>query len=136
MNLSTKGRYGLRAMCELADAYGGEPLSLSRIAENQNLSVRYLEQLFHLLRTGGYVISTRGAKGGYSLSRPPEEITVGEVLRVLDGDISPVGCGDTCADCIEPDICYTRPLWTELNQAVYQVMDNKTLDDLIKKEKI
>ena len=136
MNLSTKGRYGLRAMCELADASGGEPLSLSRIAENQNLSVRYLEQLFHLLRTGGYVISTRGAKGGYSLSRPPEEITVGEILRVLDGDISPVGCGDTCADCNEPDICYTRPLWTELNQAVYQVMDNKTLDDLIKKEKL
>ena len=136
MNLSTKGRYGLRAMCELAEAYGGEPLSLSRIADNQNLSVRYLEQLFQLLRTSGYVTSTRGAKGGYSLSRSPHDITVGEVLRVLDGDISPVGCGETCADCNEPEVCYTRPLWTELNQAVYGLMDNKTLADLVKKDNI
>lgn len=134
MNLSTKGRYGLRAMCELASSYDGQPLSLSRIAENQNLSVRYLEQLFHLLKKAGYVTSTRGVKGGYTLSKPPRDITVGEVLRVLDGDFAPVGCNEGCGDCDEPDVCYTRPLWTELNQAVYGLMDNKTLEDLIKKE--
>lgn len=134
MNLSTKGRYGLRAMCELASEYGGQPISLSRIADNQHLSVRYLEQLFHALRSAGYVVSTRGAKGGYQLSRAPAEITVGEVLRVLDGDISPVGCGEGCQVCDEPEVCYTKPLWTELNQTIYRLMDNKTLADLIEKD--
>lgn len=136
MNLSTKGRYGLRAMCELASASGDEPMSLSRIAEKQNLSLRYLEQLFHQLKKQGLVRSTRGVKGGYFLARPPAEITAGEIIRALDGDFAPVACADDCVACGDPNTCVTRPLWAELHDTVHELMNNKTLEELIKKENI
>ena len=92
MKLTTKGRYGLRAVIDLAMYAKTEPVSLSDVAERQNISISYLEQLIAKLKKAGIVQSTRGAQGGYALAKEPEEISVGEILRALEGSLSPVDC--------------------------------------------
>lgn len=100
MRLSTKGRYGLMAMFQLAMDYGKGPIPLKYIAQKQSLSESYLEQLFSALRRQGLIISMRGASGGYELSREPDDITVGQVLRALEGDLSPADCvSDGSGEC-------------------------------------
>ena len=124
MKISTKGRYGLTIMMELATKYGEGPTSLKSIAEKHQLSEHYLEQLIAPLRNAGLVKSVRGAYGGYVLSRPPEQITSGDIIRVLEGPISPV-------DFTEEDDPAKRDLWIRIKNAIAEVLDSTTLSHLI-----
>lgn len=124
MKISTKGRYGLTIMMELAIKHGEGPTSLKRIAEKNNLSEHYLEQLIAPLRNAGLVKSIRGAYGGYVLSRPPHEITTGSIIRILEGPISPV-------DFEEEDDPAKRNLWLRIRDSIANVLDTTTLEHLI-----
>lgn len=131
MKLSTRGRYGLKAMVDLAIAYGGGPVSTSALAAQQGVSDAYLEQLISSLRKAGLVTSSRGAQGGYALSRPPEGINVGEILRVLEGSTTVidcvssehVSCGNACS-------CSARPLWLKLQASINEVLAATSLKDM------
>ncbi|GGG19875.1 cysteine metabolism transcriptional regulator CymR [Paenibacillus abyssi] len=124
MKISTKGRYGLTIMMELAAKYGEGPISLKSIAERNQLSEHYLEQLIAPLRNAGLVKSVRGAYGGYILSKEPEQITSGDIIRVLEGPISPV-------DFTEEDDPAKRDLWLKIRDSIASVLDSTTLGDLI-----
>ncbi|NLS45064.1 MAG: Rrf2 family transcriptional regulator [Firmicutes bacterium] len=133
MRLSTRGRYGLRAMYELALHYGEGPIPLNFIADKQMVSVHYLEQLMAKLRRAGLVVSSRGAQGGYELSRPPEKITVGDVVRITEGSFDPVQClsndfGDD--DCEQFGDCVVRLVWKRLRDSTNEVLDSLNLRDL------
>ncbi|ABV63059.1 MULTISPECIES: cysteine metabolism transcriptional regulator CymR [Bacillus] len=123
MKISTKGRYGLTIMIELAKKHGEGPTSLKSIAQNNNLSEHYLEQLVSPLRNARLVKSIRGAYGGYVLAHEPNEITAGDIIRVLEGPISPV-------EVIENEEPAKRELWIRIRDAVKDVLDNTTLEDL------
>ena len=127
MKISTKGRYGLTIMMELATNFGEGPTSLKSIAEKHQLSEHYLEQLVAPLRNAGYVKSIRGAYGGYILSRPPQNITAGDIIRVLEGPISPV-------DFTEEDDPAKRDLWIRIRDSIATVLDGTTLASLISYE--
>jgi len=115
MKLSTRGRYGLKAMVVLAVSYGNGSLTAGKLAELQGISVPYLEQLIAAMRKGGLVNSTRGAQGGYTLARAPEDISVGEVLRILEGSTALVDCvGYESFDCENACSCSARPLFLKL----------------------
>ncbi|MBD0381748.1 cysteine metabolism transcriptional regulator CymR [Paenibacillus sedimenti] len=124
MKISTKGRYGLTIMMELANRFGEGPTSLKSIAEKHQLSEHYLEQLVAPLRNAGLVKSIRGAYGGYILSKSPEQVTAGEVIRVLEGPISPV-------DFTEEDDPAKRDLWIRIRDSIAEVLDSTTLAGLI-----
>lgn len=124
MKISTKGRYGLTIMMELASQYGEGPTSLKSIAEKHQLSEHYLEQLVAPLRNSGLVKSIRGAYGGYILARPPEEISAGDIIRVLEGPISPV-------DFTEEDDPAKRDLWIRIRDSIASVLNSTTLFHLI-----
>jgi Rrf2 family transcriptional regulator, cysteine metabolism repressor len=124
LKISTKGRYGLTIMMELATRLGDGPTSLKSIAEKHQLSEHYLEQLVAPLRNALMIKSVRGAYGGYILSKKPEEITAGEIIRVLEGPISPV-------DFTEEDDPAKRDLWVRIRDAIAQVLDSTTLADLV-----
>ncbi|WP_168121666.1 Rrf2 family transcriptional regulator [Paenibacillus sp. HB172176] len=124
MKISTKGRYGLTIMMELATGYGQGPLSLKSIAERNGLSEHYLEQLVAPLRNAGLVKSVRGAYGGYILSKDPAEITSGDIIRILEGPISPV-------DFTEEDDPAKRNLWLRIRDGIAEVLDSTTLEHLI-----
>ncbi|MGE5453603.1 MAG: RrF2 family transcriptional regulator [Methylocystaceae bacterium] len=133
MKFSTKSRYGLRLMVELAINYASaEPVPLSDIAQRQDLSEGYLEQLITALRKGELVRSVRGAHGGYLLAREPQAITAGDVIRALEGPLGPTDC--VREDCPEPchraDICVTKDLWERVKDAIVDVLDATTLEDL------
>lgn len=132
MKVSAKEQYGLRAIAELADQYGKGPISLNDVAQAQSISLDYLEQVIRDLRDAELVASTRGAHGGYELARPPEEITVGEVLRALEGDILPVQCvrQDDAPPCIRSEACAARTVWEQVHRRVVDVLDSITLADL------
>lgn len=123
MKISTKGRYGLTIMIELAKKYGNGPTSLKTIARDNNLSEHYLEQLASPLRNAGLIKSIRGAYGGYILARDPKEITSGDIIRVLEGPITPV-------EGIEDEEPAKQALWMRIRDAVKDVLDTTTLDDL------
>ncbi len=123
LKISTKGRYGLTIMIELAKKHGEGPTSLKSIAQNNNLSEHYLEQLVSPLRNARLVKSIRGAYGGYVLAHEPNEITAGDIIRVLEGPISPV-------EVIENEEPAKRELWIRIRDAVKDVLDNTTLEDL------
>lgn len=127
MKISTKGRYGLTIMMELAVNFGEGPTSLKSIAEKHQLSEHYLEQLVAPLRNAGYVKSIRGAYGGYILSKAPQDITAGDIIRVLEGPISPV-------DFTEEDDPAKRDLWIRIRDSIASVLDNTTLASLISYE--
>lgn len=127
MKISTKGRYGLTIMMELANRYGEGPTSLKSIAEKHQLSEHYLEQLVAPLRNSGLVKSIRGAYGGYILARAPESITAGDVIRVLEGPISPV-------DFTEEDDPAKRDLWIRIRDSISAVLNTTTLAHLIQYE--
>jgi Rrf2 family cysteine metabolism transcriptional repressor len=124
LKISTKGRYGLTIMMELAAKFGEGPTSLKSIAERNQLSEHYLEQLIAPLRNAGLVKSIRGAYGGYVLSKEPESITSGDVIRILEGPISPV-------DFTEEDDPAKRDLWLRIRDSIAEVLDSTTLADLI-----
>src|SRR5215207_2809347 len=135
MKVSTRVHYGLRAMTELARSYRGERLlSISEIARNEALPLAYLEQLVGELRRAGLVEGTRGVRGGYRLARAPEAITVGDVYRVLEGEVAPVDC--TAEDyqpgaCNRELVCLSRSIWERVQAAILGVLDSTTLDDLL-----
>ncbi|MDW0117434.1 Rrf2 family transcriptional regulator [Sporosarcina thermotolerans] len=127
MRISTKGRYGLTVVVELGKKYGEGPLPLRKIAEEQNLSEAYLEQLIPTLRNSGIVNSVRGAYGGYKLSKPPSEITAGDVIRLLEGPIQVV-------EGIEESNVPQQTLWNRIGDAIREVLDKTTIKDLIESE--
>ncbi|WP_227765880.1 RrF2 family transcriptional regulator [Zhaonella formicivorans] len=133
MKLSTKGEYGLRAMFDLALRYGEGPISLKSIAERQDISDHYLEQLISGLRKAGLVKSIRGAQGGYILGREPAEITVGDVIRVLEGPIAPMDCvNEEEPDlCCRAETCITRGIWEKVRDSINDVLDSITLEDMV-----
>jgi Rrf2 family protein len=120
-------------MTELAHAYGRGPIALSEVARVEHISLGYLEQLIAGLRRAGLVEGTRGASGGYQLARPPAEITVGEVYRVLEGPIAPVECVDVgyvAGSCEREPACASRSIWQRVQVSINQVLDSTTLADL------
>lgn len=131
MRLSTKGRYGLRAVVDLAVNGQAEAVSISSIAMRQNLSESYLEQLIAKLRKAGIVNSVRGASGGYVLARRPDEITVGDILRALEGKLCVVECPDNQNDCDKYDTCVTKYVWKRINDSINNVVDTMTLEEVI-----
>ncbi len=133
MKLSTKGRYGLKAMYELALHYGEGPTPLKNIANMQNISEQYLEQLIAVLRKEGLVNSVRGPRGGYLLSKQPNKITVGRILRTLEGDIAPAECviENESSDCERKDYCVTKTILVKIRDSINEVIDTTTLQDMI-----
>lgn len=136
MRLSTKARYGVRALCALAIlGREGEPVPLSRIADHECITRQYLALIFHLLSHAGYVQARRGLKGGYVLAKDPSEITVGDIVRTLDGSTAPIGCvGEGEGEgkpCRRMDICPTRPAWQRLTQAIDTALDSVTISSLV-----
>lgn len=131
MKLSTKGRYGLMAMYQLAKEYSDNPISLKYIAEKQGLSENYLEQLFSSLKKDGLLISIRGAQGGYILSRKPEEITVGQVLRSLEGFLGPADCLMEDSECSKEFGCATKVVMSKIKDSIDSVVDSITLKDMV-----
>lgn len=134
MKISTKGRYALRLMLDLANnhQYGYTPVK--EISLRQDISDKYLEQIISRLSKAGLVISARGAQGGYKLSKAPADCTIGEILRVLEGDLAPVACAasDNPASCPRSDDCVTTEVWRRIGDAINNVVDNLTLADLLK----
>lgn len=132
MILSTKGRYGLKMMLELALSYGSGTMSLKDIAKKQQLSETYLEQLIAYLRKAGLVISIRGAQGGYELARSPAEITVGEIIRTLEGPLAPSECVmDEEPECSQAEYCVTRIIWEKIRDSINNVIDSINLQDMV-----
>lgn len=130
MKLSTKGRYGVKAMVDLAINQGEDPISIKSISQRQNISEYYLEQLFAPLRRAEIIRSIRGAQGGYMLNRDPESVTVLEIMDILEGPIEISDCLETGA-CNNIDCCATRTVWIKLKDAINGVMENITLQDIV-----
>lgn len=130
MKLSTKGRYGVKAMVDLAINYGVQPISIKSISERQHISEYYLEQLFSTLRKSGLIKSIRGARGGYVLNRIPEEITVAEVMYVLEGPIEISDCLEN-GSCNNIESCATRLLWERVKNSLDNVLKSTTLSDMV-----
>jgi Rrf2 family transcriptional regulator, cysteine metabolism repressor len=130
MKLSTKGRYGVKAVLDLAINYKKEHVSIKSIAERKNVSEYYLEQLFAQLRKAGIIKSIRGAHGGYTLSRPPNEITVFDVIEVLEGSIEISDCIEDLT-CNNADCCATRLLWVRFKESIDNVLKSTTLQDMV-----
>ena len=132
MKISTKGRYALRMMCDIAANDNGSAIPLKEIAARQNISVKYLEQIVILLSRAGFVKSVRGAQGGYKLTNPPKYYTVGMILRLTEGSLAPVSCLEynvnTCGRASE---CSTLFVWEQLYSAICNVVDNITIEDIL-----
>ena len=137
VKLSTKGRYGLRAVIDLAVYAESEPVSLAAVAERQSISISYLEQLIAKLKKAGIVLSTRGAQGGYTLAKLPEEISVGDILRALEGDLSPVDCVETGGEteCASADFCVTKYVWKRISDSINHAVDSILLSELVEESK-
>ncbi len=135
MKISTKGRYALRLMLDLALNNTGEYITIKSIAARQEISEKYLEQIISLLNRAGYVKSVRGAQGGYKLAKEPVEYTVGMILRLTEGSLSPIDClDDDTNDCSRCNRCVTKDVWKELYDAICNVVDNITLQNLVEKQ--
>ena len=135
MKLSTKGRYGTRVLLDLAMHRDSGLVLLKDVAQRQDISLRYLEHIITPLVTAGIVRSTRGARGGVSLARPPEKITLLEIIQILEGSTAPVECVDSPDVCRRNKTCAARDVWIELKVSIDRVLEATTLEDLIKKQK-
>ena len=132
MKISTKGRYALRVMLDLAVNNTGEYIALKDVASRQGITVKYLEQVINLLKKAGYVISYRGNNGGYKLAKAPSEYKVGDILRVAEGSLAPVACLDSgTVVCDRASICPTLKFWIGLDKAVSDYVDSYTLQMLL-----
>ena len=130
MKISTKGRYALRLMLDLATEGNGKPVSIKDIAGRQDISEKYLEQIISSQNRAGYVKSVRGSQGGYLLKMDPKEYTVGMILRVTEGSLAPVDCAED-GSCDRVSTCATAMLWKKISDAVNDVVDHTTLADLL-----
>ena len=135
MKLSTRGRYATRALLDLAFHEEEEPVLLKDIAQRQQISLRYLEHLITPLIAAGIIRSTRGVKGGIWLAKPPQEIKLSEVIRLLEGSIAPVDCVNNPEICIRSEFCVTREIWSELKKAMDDVLESTTLQNLVERQK-
>lgn len=134
MKISTKGRYAVRVMLDLSLNNTGEYIKVKQIAERQGISEKYLEQIISILNKAGYVKSTRGAQGGYRISGDPASYTIGMILRLTEGSLSPVAClEDEVNECERCDTCETLAVWKELNDAINHVVDGVTVADLVER---
>ena len=132
MKISTKGRYALRVMIDLASNDNGKYISLKDIALRQGISNKYLEQIISLLNKAGYLDVARGQAGGYRLSKKPKEYIVGDILRATEGDLAPIYCLTEEGSCIRKNDCKTYSFWKGLDDTINEYIDSKTLEDLIK----
>ena len=130
MKLSTRARYGSRAMLDLARNWGRGPVLLRRIATAEHLPARYLEQILGVLKGAGLIRAVRGPRGGYELAREPESISMGEIVRTLEGDLGLVECINNPDACAEREGCLTRALWADLSQHIQARLDSLSLADL------
>ena len=131
MKISTKGRYALRMLLDLAEHGNGRCVSLQEIASRQGISKKYLEQIVPILNRGGLLKTNRGYQGGYMLSKRPDQYTAGEILRMTEGSLCPVPCLEEGASCDRGADCLTLPLWQGLYRTVTDYLDHVTLQDLL-----
>jgi len=131
--MSTRGRYGARVMLELALRHKDGAVSIKDIAESQEISANYLVQIIASLRAVGLVVSVRGSGGGYLLARPPSQITLGEVIRVLEGSIAPVHCVDNPKVCPRTDFCVMHDVWVQMKDAIDKIVDSLDLGKMVKR---
>jgi Rrf2 family transcriptional regulator, cysteine metabolism repressor len=137
MKLSTKGKYGVRAVYEIARHYGKGPISIKEITERQGISFSYLEQILHKLGKAGLIESVRGPAGGYMLARKPSELTIGDIVRVLEGPIALSHClepGES-ADCYQADDCVARMVWAKVGAKIEEALDGISFDDLLRRNR-
>ena len=135
MKISTKIRYGTRAMLELASHYGEGPIELKEIAKRESISVKYLEQVIVPLRTAGLVKSVRGSKGGYSLAKPPSEICLNDLIEILEGPLNLIECLNDSKICQRIPTCVTRDIWKEVSEAIQGIFHSVTLEDMVNRRK-
>ena len=134
VKLSTRGRYAVRAMLDLALQSGGGPTMIKDISERQQISRLYLEQLFTRLKAAGLVRSVRGPRGGFMLTRPPREIRFSDIVQAMEGSMAPVECVDDTMLCSRADSCVTRRVWAEVKEAMDEVLTATTLEDLVERQ--
>ncbi|TET69459.1 MAG: Rrf2 family transcriptional regulator [Candidatus Aminicenantes bacterium] len=135
MRLSTKGRYGARAMLDLALNFGKDPVLLRDIARRQEVSEKYLEHSISALRKAGLVRSVRGARGGYILAKSPSEIRLSKIMEVLEGSMAPVDCVDDPQVCHRANLCVTRDIWAKMKEAIDNILKSTTLQDMVEQQK-
>ena len=136
MILSKKSRYGLRAMIDLASREGDEPVSLASVAQSQGISEAYLEQLFAKLKKAGLVTSSRGAQGGYRLACEAQDVSVGDILRALEGNLEAAACpGLSETGCSASDSCVTIYVWKKINESITRTVDSMYLDELVRESR-
>ncbi len=135
MRLSTRTRYGIRALLELAENQGSGPLQLKIIARRQDISVKYLDQLMAILKSAGFVRSIRGAKGGYMLAKAPVQIKLSDVFCCLEGPVVTVECTENENYCARSADCVARQVWTQLQEAIMAVLQSITFQDLVDRTK-
>jgi Rrf2 family cysteine metabolism transcriptional repressor len=135
MKISTKVRYGTRAVLELASHYGEGPIELKEIAKRENISLKYLEQVIVPLRTAGLVKSVRGSKGGYSLAKPPSEICLNDLMEILEGPLHLIECLNDPRVCQKVPYCVTRDIWKEVSEAIDGVFHSVTLEDMVNRRR-
>lgn len=131
MKISTKGRYALKVMIDLAQHNDGTYISLKEIAERQDISIKYLEAIVGILNKAGFVSSQRGKSGGYRLSRGTDEYTAGSILKISEGSLAPVSCLDGTAGCEKAEECVSLPLWRNLDRIVDDYLESVTLKDIL-----
>lgn len=135
MKISTRGRYALRMMIEIG-LHEGQPTKINQVAKNQKISIKYLEQIVSLLVKANLLKSIRGAHGGYVLTKPPKEYSLGEILRITEGSLSPVKCLEEGNEpCNRSFVCVTRRAFQKIENAINEVVDNISLEDLLNDEK-
>lgn len=131
MKLSTRSRYGTRLILDMAKHHGKTPIQLGEIARRQKISLKYLEQIIRPLKQANYIKSFRGSKGGHMLNKPPEQITVGEIVALLEGGSYLTHCSDNPEICDQADLCPTRHIWMEASRALYARLNQITFSDLL-----
>ena len=132
MMISTRGRYALRVMIDLAENAGDGYIPMKDVAKRQKISLKYLEKILPALAKNGFIAGVHGKGGGYRLTRKPEEYRIGDILRLTEGRIVPVACLDCCSgECEHTDICRTRPMWNKLNSIINDYLDGVTIADLM-----
>lgn len=135
MKISTRTRYGLRAVLELAMSYGQGPLQLKAIAQHQDISVKYLEQIIAILKSGGFVRSIRGARGGYILAISPNQVKISDVFGCLEGPVNTVDCIENQNCCARVADCLAREVWAQVQNAINNILQSITLQDLVDRAK-
>ena len=136
MNITSKGRYALRVMLDLAENSQDRPISLKTVADRQNISMKYLEGIVGEMKKNGLLESVRGKEGGYRLTESPQKMTVGSILRCVEDNLAPVSCiRQGSVSCEKASLCRTLPMWMELDDITNHYLDNITLNDLLTGEK-